>query len=252
MDAILSAFSKPRLLRAGVQQAIAAGADERAAAVEFELASILEGPPFRSSPRSAAFLRFVVEETLAGRQDLLKERTLGVALLGKAPAYDTGTDSGVRVRANEVRRRLASHYEAAAPKAGIRIELPPGAYTPRFVALAARPATATPSVSAPPPMRFWQLAAPSLLAIFLALIAVRGDMESNDSFSRFWNRALAGRTEIAILVDGRCGYAVRSAGQPFSSAGAHRLGRRVAPGLTLLRDPHVGAAKAPGDCHVAA
>jgi hypothetical protein len=50
-------------------------------------------------------------------------------------------------------------------------------------------------------MRFWQLAAPSLLAIFLALIALRGDVESNDSFSRFWNQALAGRTEIAVVVD---------------------------------------------------
>jgi len=50
-------------------------------------------------------------------------------------------------------------------------------------------------------MRFWQLAAPSLLAIFLALVAVRGDVESNDSFSRFWNPALAGRTGIAIVVD---------------------------------------------------
>ena len=202
MDATLSAVSKPRLLRAGVQRAIAASENEHAAAAEFELVSILRGPSFRGSSRSAAFLRFVVEETLAGRQDLLKERTLGVALLGKAPTYDTGADSGVRVRANEVRRRLASHYESAAPRAGIRIELPPGAYTPRFVPLAACPALAAPSTSAPPPMRFWQLAAPSLLAIFLALIAVRGDVESNDSFSRFWNQAIAGRTEIVIAVDG--------------------------------------------------
>ncbi|HUP04695.1 MAG TPA: hypothetical protein VMU19_11940, partial [Bryobacteraceae bacterium] len=183
-------------------QAIAASGDEARAAVEFELVSILRGPSFRGSPRSAAFLRFVVEETLSGRQGLLKERTLGVALLGKAPAYDTGTDSGVRVRANDVRRRLASHYEAVVPKAGIRIELPPGAYTPRFVSLEGGLAPAARSSSAPPPMRFWQLAAPSLLALFLALIAVRGDMDSNDSFSRFWNRALAGRSEIAVVVDG--------------------------------------------------
>ena len=201
MDATLSAVSEPRLLPAGVQRAIAASENEHAAAAEFELVSILQGPSFRGSSRSAAFLRFVVEETLAGRQDLLKERTLGVALLGKAPTYDTGSDSGVRVRANEVRRRLASHYESAAPKAGIRIELPPGAYTPRFVPLAARPTPAALSISVPPPMRFWQLAAPSLLAIFLALIAVRGDVESNDSFSRFWNQAIAGRTEIVIAVD---------------------------------------------------
>jgi hypothetical protein len=51
-------------------------------------------------------------------------------------------------------------------------------------------------------MRLWQLALPSLFAVFLALIAIRGEVESNDSFSRFWDRALAGRTQITIAVDG--------------------------------------------------
>jgi hypothetical protein len=205
MDAILTAASRPPLLRAGVQPAIAAGEDDLAAAAEFELITILEGPAFRASPRSAAFLRFVVEETLAGRQELLKERTIGVAILGKSPSYDTGADSGVRVRANDVRKRLGAHYESASPKAGIRIELPCGTYVPRFATLAAippadAPARASPA-SAPPPMRLWQLAAPSLFAVFLALIAIRADVESSDSFSRFWNHALAGRTEIAVVVD---------------------------------------------------
>ena len=133
MDAILSTASKPPLLRAGIQPAIAAGENDRQASVELELIGILDGPSFRGSSRSAAFLRFVVEETLAGRQEMLKERTIGAAVLGKAPGYDTGADSGVRVRANEVRKRLASHYDVSPAKAGIRIELPPGTYVPRFV-----------------------------------------------------------------------------------------------------------------------
>jgi hypothetical protein len=201
MDAILSATVKPLLLRAGVQPAIAAGEDECAAAAELELISILQGPAFRGSRRSAEFLRFVVEETLAGRQELLKERTVGAAVLGKAPGYDTGSDSGVRVRANEVRRRLAAHYEAVRPRAGIRIELPTGSYAPKFVASVGQRVPALARGPAPPAMQLWQLAAPSLIAVFLALVAIRGDVESNDSFSRFWNRALAGRTEIAVVVD---------------------------------------------------
>jgi hypothetical protein len=221
MGALLSATAKPPLLRVGMQQAIAAGEDDLATAVEIELISILQGPSFRGSPRSAAFLRFVVEETLAGRRDLLKERTVGVAVLGKAPGYDTGADSGVRVRANEVRKRLATHYDSAAPKVGIRIELPPGTYAPRFVPFAAQRATAAPSSLAPPPMRFWQLAAPCLFAVFLALIAIRGEVESNDSFSRFWNRALAGRTEITIAVDSdgasSISPAMADAAMPFES-----------------------------------
>src|SRR5580658_3627746 len=139
MQSTLSAGAKPPALRAGVQQAIAAAPNDSEIAVELELLSILDGPAFRGSPRSRAFLQFVVEETLAGRQDSLKERTVGIAVLGKRSDYDTGADSGVRVRANDVRKRLAWHYEAIAPRAGVRIELPAGAYTPRFVPMASRP-----------------------------------------------------------------------------------------------------------------
>jgi len=204
MSAILSSASKPPLLRAGIQPAIAAGEDEHQAAVELELIAILHGPSFRGSSRSASFLRFVVEETLAGRHELLKERTIGAAVLGKPPGYDTGADSSVRVRANEVRKRLAAHYDGAPAKAGIRIELPPGSYVPRFVpavAAASQPAEQRAGRVGPLPMQLWQLAAPSLFAVFLALISIRGDVESSDSFSRFWNHALAGHTAISIVVD---------------------------------------------------
>jgi hypothetical protein len=47
----------------------------------------------------------------------------------------------------------------------------------------------------------WQLAAPTLIAIFLTLVVVRGSVESHDAFSRFWDQAMAGRTSIAVVVD---------------------------------------------------
>ena len=72
-------------------------------------------------------------------------------------------DSTVRVRANEVRKRLAAHYDQAAPRAGIRIELPLGAYAPQFTTVA--PAAAVRPTPGPPPMLLWQLAAPTLIAI---------------------------------------------------------------------------------------
>ena len=80
---------------------------------------------------------------------MLKERTIGAAVLGKPPDYDTGADSAVRVRANEVRKRLAAHYDAAAPRAGIRIELPLGSYTPKFTPVAAGRRTAPPRRNGP-------------------------------------------------------------------------------------------------------
>ncbi len=209
MQSVLPEGAKPNQLRAGAQQAIAASANGASLAVEYELVSIMDAPAFRGSSRSKLFLRFVVEETLAGRQDALKERTIGVAVLGKPSDYDTGADSSVRVRANEVRKRLAAHYDAAAPKAGIRIELPLGTYVPRF-ASAAPTAAIAPAAQEPHPPRMllWQLAAPTFVAVFLALIAIRGGVESNDAFSRFWDQAIAGRTEIVVTVDSDAGTAI--------------------------------------------
>src|SRR5579862_5907200 len=113
--------------------AVASSDSDSRTAIEMELISILNGPGFRSSPRSCAFLRFVTEETLAGREESLKERTIGVAVLKRDPGYDTGSDAGVRVRANDVRKRLSAHYEKLPSRAGFRIELPAGSYVPRFV-----------------------------------------------------------------------------------------------------------------------
>jgi hypothetical protein len=211
MQAILLAGAKPPGLRAGVQQAIAADGYDSVTAVELELLTLLDSPAFRGSPRSRVFLQFVVEETLAGRQDSLKERTVGIAVLGKRADYDTGADSGVRVRANDVRKRLASHYETTAPRAGVRIDLPPGAYTPQFVPVAPRLIALEVRDDQPSPMLLWQLAAPTLFAAFLVLMAIRGGVESSDAFSRFWNHAMAGRTEIAIEVDAGAGESISPA-----------------------------------------
>src|SRR5215472_6694448 len=197
MQSTLPREAEPARLLPGVQPALAGSANDRTLATQLELISILEGPAFHASARSRAFLQFVVEEALAGRPELLKERTIGVTVMGKDAGYDTGADSTVRVRANEVRKRLAVHYEAVAPKAGIRIELPAGTYAPKFILVKApelveeRPR--------PPAMAAWQMAAPTLAAIFLSLVAIRGGLDPSDAFSRFWDSAMAGRTDVAIV-----------------------------------------------------
>lgn len=211
MQTILTGEGKPAPLRSGVQRAIASSADDATLATELELVSILDGPAFHGSSRSRAFLRFVVEEALAGRQELLKERTIGVSVMGKPSDYDTGADSTVRVRANEVRKRLAAHYDATAPKAGIRIELPLGTYAPRFTPLKAQPPGAVAPQASPPPMLLWQLAIPTLIAVFLALAAIRGGVESSDAFSRFWDQAMTGRTEVTVVVDSQTGTSISPA-----------------------------------------
>ncbi len=100
-------------------------------AIQSELENILGGASFRSSRRCSEFLRFVVQETLEGRQDELKERTLGVSLFGRPADYETPGDPIVRVTANEVRKRLAQYYDDHAGSA-LRIDLAPGSYVPVF------------------------------------------------------------------------------------------------------------------------
>ena len=104
------------------------------AAVQVQLARLLDSPHFRNSKRSQALLRFVVQAALAGDQNSLKERCIGAAVFGREPAYDTAQDPIVRNAAIEVRKRLAQYYLEPEHAAELRIELPSGSYMPSFPA----------------------------------------------------------------------------------------------------------------------
>lgn len=93
---------------------------------------IVNSPQFRHSKRCQSLLRFVVEETLEGRGELLKERVVGAQVFGRELAYDTAQDPIVRNAANEVRKRLAQYYLASDTMGVLRIQLPPGSYVPEF------------------------------------------------------------------------------------------------------------------------
>lgn len=109
-------------------------------AVEEELERVCHSEHFRTSKRSREFLRYIVRVTLDGRVDSLKERSIGIDLFGRDSSYEPSSDATVRVRANEVRKRLTSYYGSAAAAAEIRtvaIRLPTGSYVPRFVSVEA-------------------------------------------------------------------------------------------------------------------
>jgi hypothetical protein len=101
-------------------------------AVLRELESILSSPFFRTSNRSKQFLAYVVQHTLEGNHEPLKERTIGAKLFQRPAGYSTGDDPVVRVQAGEVRRRLEQYHHAALNQSPVRIELPIGSYAPEF------------------------------------------------------------------------------------------------------------------------
>ena len=98
-----------------------------------ELKRVLASPQFSNSKRYPALLQYIVEKTLEGKSDLLKERTLGVDVFDRQPAYDTNTDTVVRYTAGEVRKRLLLYYHELGRASQIRISLPAGSYVPEFL-----------------------------------------------------------------------------------------------------------------------
>jgi hypothetical protein len=121
-------MSKPSAIRdEGVHKA------EEREAILGELRAIIASPHFCNSKRYPALLQYVVENTLAGRSELLKERTLGVEVFDRPPTYDTNADTVVRFTAAEVRKRLLLYYSEHRSGTGVRISLPAGSYIPEFL-----------------------------------------------------------------------------------------------------------------------
>jgi hypothetical protein len=104
---------------------------EEVATLRRLLKEIMEGPAFIGSQRSGQFLEFVVEQSIAGNFDQLKERMIGVLLFKREPSYDSGEDAIVRVTASDVRKRLLQHYGWFGIDCEFRIDLPLGSYIPR-------------------------------------------------------------------------------------------------------------------------
>ncbi|WP_158794032.1 hypothetical protein [Granulicella sp. L60] len=70
--------------------------------------------------------------TLAGEDHLLRERVIGSEVFGRRPDYEPGEDPVVRLRAAEVRKRLAQFHQSAIEAPEIHIDIPPGCYRATF------------------------------------------------------------------------------------------------------------------------
>jgi hypothetical protein len=100
--------------------------------VREQLNRLLAHPLFANSRRYPALLSYVVEQTLLGHASDLKERTIGVEVFGKDPAYDANADPVVRITAKEVRSRLKQYYYEYSQPGEPVIDLPTGSYVPAF------------------------------------------------------------------------------------------------------------------------
>lgn len=98
-----------------------------------QLARILASAAFNGAERARGFLRFVVEHTLDGRSDEIKESVIAVEVLGRNPSsFDSKSDPIVRVEAGRLRERLDSYYQGEGKSDPIIITMPKGGYVPEF------------------------------------------------------------------------------------------------------------------------
>jgi hypothetical protein len=189
-----------------------------------ELTQIQSSHAFRSSARSKEFLSYVVEQALAGQTEFLKERSIGVNLFHRVPTYDTGEDPIVRVKAGEVRRRLAEYYAAEERVPDLQIELPVGSYIPKFrwriptsapavVTLPPEKDVVVEQIASQPSRRAWKFALAATVLIVLAItaaIAIRKNTQQKSLFDEFWSPAAMTGQPILICVSSHVAYAVSS------------------------------------------
>jgi len=121
-----------------VRNGNAAGADSPEAphtgadAVLPQLTRILASPGFSGAKSRAKFLEYVVQRTLAGQQESLKEYTIGVEVFDRGAQFDPKTDGVVRTQAGLVRRHLERYYAGEGRHDPLVIVVPKGHYVPKF------------------------------------------------------------------------------------------------------------------------
>lgn len=97
------------------------------------LERVLSSPGLRGAERMSHFLRYVVEQTLEGKGDRLKEYSIAVDVFGRDASFDPRVDSLVRVEAYRLRAKLRNYYENEGAGELIRISLPSGHYAVDFL-----------------------------------------------------------------------------------------------------------------------
>ena len=98
--------------------------------VRRQLDRLLASAGFANAGRMSRFLKFVVEKTLAGEGERLKEYVIGVEVFDRDADYDPRVDSIVRVEAARLRAKLSEYYAGEGRGDALVLSLPKGGYAP--------------------------------------------------------------------------------------------------------------------------
>ena len=206
--------------------------EEEKSEIYLQMERLLANPYFSHSRRFPSFLRFIIDHTVSGQTDVLKERTLGIEIFGKNADYDNASEPIVRVTAAEIRKRIAQYYQDPGHENELRISIPPGSYVPQFhwphngkeaeqsVALVlvnphSAEAAVLPAVEFPASTygKRWRTAFFSLcavLAISAIAAAILWNARQRTAFDFFWGPVLKNSDPVLFCIADQSQYAAIS------------------------------------------
>jgi len=213
-------------------------------AIRNELEKILCSRTFHAAEGQRAFLKYTVEQAVAGRGHILKEYVIGTEALGRGASFDPRLDPIVRTQARKLRARLAKYYEAEGQEDEVQIEFPKGSYCPCFqraeqpVLCAAPPTPA--SFAEPNPLLAPVRASRRFVTVALAIVLILGLSAATVYLRRpAWARSTVASdyASIAIMPLVNLGEAP---GEEFLSDGLSDeliQSLRAVPGLQVVAHP---------------
>jgi hypothetical protein len=89
---------------------------------------IFQSKTFRSSDVLRHLLSYLVDASLSGTADDLKEYTVAVDALGKPSSYDPRQESAVRMQVGRLRQKLTEYYRTEGADDPLVIDLPKGGF----------------------------------------------------------------------------------------------------------------------------
>lgn len=196
--------------------------------VRAQLDLLLANPDLDAPARARRFLRYVVEETLAGRADRIKAYTIATAVFERSSDFDAQSDPVVRIEAGRLRRALERYYLSDGQSDAVVITIPKGGYVPHFAWRTQQAAEPHASPVAAPighpvgsPPRRWTpwLAAAAVAVVLLAGLALWDPWHDRASRTPQASPPLSSPGPTLVVM-------------PFAALGEPPAARTYADGLT--------------------
>ena len=176
-----------------------------AAAIREHLRQLCQAQPFRTSSRSIRFLTYVVEETLSGHKENLKERSIGMAVFNRPADYDSESDPVVRQAAAEVRKRLLQFYAGPGTHHRLRIDIPHGSYAACFHNLELPSGTVPPKPNSRNQWA-WKLLGVAALAVAATCTRTFRALYQHSLLEMFWEPVLSDPSPVLLCIGKGSGF----------------------------------------------